>query len=164
MTSRSRAPLAALLAAGLVFTTAAPATERSTPRTPGSTAAQKPKASPRTSNAPGEASMVVVRDAETGALRAANADELRELQEVDRTLARGAGEDFKVVVRPDGSKMVDLKGHFMSLAVARTEKGGKVSYSCVDSAGEAKDFLTRVRETAAAQRRTPAPAQALEER
>jgi hypothetical protein len=90
------------------------------------TAAATPKPA-----AAGEASMVVTRDPETGELRNATAAEREKLLGGRRPQAAPAAP--RVVVLPDGTKMVELGEDAMSYAVARRNPNGTVTQTCVES-------------------------------
>jgi hypothetical protein len=69
------------------------------------------------------------RDPSTGKLREPTAEEARALsREVARKTA--APENFEVLVHPDGTKSVDLKGAFSMSLVARRRPDGSITYEC----------------------------------
>lgn len=73
------------------------------------------------------------RDPSTGKLREPTAEEARALA---REMARqkAAPVAFEVLVHPDGTKSVDLKGAFAMSLVARRRPDGSISYECLPAA------------------------------
>ncbi len=98
--------------------------------------------------APGAANMVVTRDPETGELRNATAAEREKLLGSRRPQASAVAP--RVVVLPDGTKMVELGEENMSYAVGRRNPDGTVTRTCV----EGPDAASTARKPKAA---TPAP-------
>jgi hypothetical protein len=88
---------------------------------------------------PGQASLVLELDPETGQLGAPkggaqlNAEELNAVDTSDEGLVQ--------VVRADGSAMMDLQGRFSSLSMARMDADGRLHITCVDSPGQAARAL-----------------------
>jgi hypothetical protein len=91
------------------------------------------------SSAAGAANMVVTRDAETGELRNATADERAKL--FAGRAPQAAPVAPRVVILPDGTEMMELGEDTMSYAVAAKAPDGSIKQSCVhgpDSATEAR--------------------------
>ncbi len=103
-----------------------------------------PSASPQVSaQTPTQAApfTVVVRDARTGQLRSASAQEVTALAaEIDRLLDRGPGVE-KTVKMANGSTAYMVSGNFGSWALARRNAEGKIETGCFDESGPAKRFL-----------------------
>ena len=77
----------------------------------------------------------VFRDPVTGKLRPPTREErerLRETQALEPKTARV----FTTVVRPDGTKVVDLGDAFLFSVVAKREPDGSTQFACVPSRGE----------------------------
>jgi hypothetical protein len=101
-----------------------------------------PAAEPRAPKEPVVApNAVVVRDAKTGTLRPATAQEIQAAAaEIDRFLGRGT--PVKETVRlADGKTAVQLTGNFTSGFVARRNADGKLEIFCFDEPEPAKRFL-----------------------
>jgi len=78
----------------------------------------------------------VFRDPVTGKLRPPTREErerLRETQALEPRTARV----FTTVVRPDGTKVVDLGDAFLSSVIAKREPNGSTQFECVPSRGQA---------------------------
>ncbi|HEX7601036.1 MAG TPA: hypothetical protein VF316_05495 [Polyangiaceae bacterium] len=125
--------------------TALPATEASTATAASSAAAAPP--------APGAANMVVTRDPETGEIRNATAAERAKL--FAGRAPQAAPVTPRVVVLPDGTKMVELGEESMNYAVATKAPDGSIKQSCVHGAQAADQARTTPK---------PAPAPRAEER
>ena len=61
--------------------------------------------------------------------------EEQQLQEKLREMTSESAEGLKVVLRPDGSRMMDLEGQFMSVAIATPAKNGGYVMSCQTGEG-----------------------------
>lgn len=61
--------------------------------------------------------------------------EEQQLQEKLRQMTNESSEGLEVVLRPDGSRMMDLEGQFMSVAVATPAKNGGYVLSCQTGEG-----------------------------
>jgi hypothetical protein len=90
--------------------------------------------------APGAANMVVTRDPETGELRNATAEERAKL--FANRAPQAAPVAPRVVVLPDGTKMVELGEESMNYAVATKAPDGSVKQSCVHGAKAATEART----------------------
>jgi hypothetical protein len=77
----------------------------------------------------------VFRDPVTGKLRPPTHEELDRLRET-QALQPKAARVFTTVVRPDGTKVVDLGDAFLFSVIARREPDGSVKSECVPSRGE----------------------------
>lgn len=91
-------------------------------------AAEQPSSSNKSTAAP-SAGFRAFRDPSTGKLREPTAEEARALS---RDMARksAAPVAFEILVHPDGTKSVDLKGAFSMSLVARRRPDGSISYEC----------------------------------
>ena len=65
----------------------------------------------------------------------AAASEEQQLQEKLRQMTSESAEGLEVVLRPDGSRMMDLEGQFMSVAIATPAKNGGYVMSCQTGEG-----------------------------
>jgi hypothetical protein len=92
--------------------------------------------------------MVVTRDPETGEIRNATAAEREKLLGSRRPQTSSAAP--RVVVLPDGTKMVELGEESMSYAVVRRNPDGTLTSTCV----EGSEAASAARKPKAA---TPAP-------
>lgn len=101
----------------------------------------------------GAANMVVTRDPETGELRNATAAEREKLFAGRAPQASGVAP--RVIVLPDGTKMVELGEDSMSYAIATKAPDGSIKQSCVHGAHSATEARTAPK---------PAPAPRAEER
>jgi hypothetical protein len=81
----------------------------------------------------GDAATAAPAAAARSAASAAVSEE-QQLQEKLRHMTSESAEGLEVVLRPDGSRMMDLEGQFMSIAVATPAKDGGYVLSC--STGE----------------------------
>ena len=79
--------------------------------------------------AAGAANMVVTRDPETGEIRNATAEERAKL--LDRR-PQAAPSEPRVVVLPDGTRMVELGEDSTNYTVARRNPDGTVTQTCVE--------------------------------
>ena len=61
--------------------------------------------------------------------------EEQQLQEKLRQMTSESTEGLEVVLRPDGSRMLDLEGQFMSVAIATPAKDGGYVLSCQTGEG-----------------------------
>jgi hypothetical protein len=52
-------------------------------------------------------------------------------------------EGLEVVIRPDGSKSIDVKGRFMESTIVRMGADGKLHYDCVQGPAEAKKLINQ---------------------
>ncbi len=64
--------------------------------------------------------------------------EEQQLQEKLRQMTSESDEGLEVVLRPDGSRMMDLEGQFMSVAIATPAKNGGYVLSCQTGEGAAE--------------------------
>ncbi|MDY7096348.1 MAG: hypothetical protein SX243_25515 [Acidobacteriota bacterium] len=85
--------------------------------------------------------MRVVRDAETGELRAPTAQEMTRFQRADAGLDRRS-EGLEEVQRAGTTVTVDLQGRFLSASVVTVDAAGTVHGSCVDAPQQAETVLT----------------------
>ena len=77
----------------------------------------------------------VFRDPVTGKLRPPTSEELERLRET-QALQPKAARVFTTVVRPDGTKVVDLGDAFLFSVIAKRESDGSTQFACVPSRGE----------------------------
>ena len=70
----------------------------------------------------GDAATAAPAAAARSAASAAVSEE-QQLQEKLRHMTNESSEGLEVVLRPDGSRMMDLEGQFMSIAIARVPEG-----------------------------------------
>ena len=77
----------------------------------------------------------VFRDPVTGKLRPPTREELERLHEA-QVLEPKTARVFTTVVRPDGTKVVDLGDAFLFSIVAKREPDGSTQYRCVPSREE----------------------------
>jgi hypothetical protein len=102
----------------------------------GAVAALALLASPAPAAQPQEPSgMVVVRDPQTGRMRAPTPAELRALQAAPGQSPTLGPQQAKPVVRPDGTRALTLDERSMVYSVATRDASGKVVEQCVDAAG-----------------------------
>lgn len=87
----------------------------------------------------GLSGMVVVRDEESGALRAPNAIEYKALNAQD--LLERTGEGLRGKMHADGTLALPLQAHHLSVAVAKVE-AGEVVTDCVTDTHQADAFFT----------------------
>jgi hypothetical protein len=113
--------------------------------------AKKPAASK--APAPGTANMVVTKDPETGELRPATAAEREKL--FAGRAPQAAPVAPRVVVLPDGTRMVELGEDTMNYAIATKAPDGSIKQSCVHGADAAARARTAPK---------PSPAPRAEER
>ncbi|MGH9557441.1 MAG: post-PEP-CTERM-1 domain-containing protein [Terriglobales bacterium] len=73
--------------------------------------------------------------------RAATAAEKAAFLEAVKKLVNRSAEGLQVKTLPNGSKYMDLKGRFQSVAVAKVNPDGTVSVGCVTTETEAEAFL-----------------------
>jgi hypothetical protein len=94
---------------------------------PGPAGAGEP--APKKQSPPAAAGWRAFRDPATGKLREPTPEEARELsrREARKSVAPAT---FEVVVHPDGTKSVDLKGAFAMSLVARRHPDGSITYEC----------------------------------
>ncbi|MCM3877486.1 MAG: hypothetical protein NEA02_13860 [Thermoanaerobaculia bacterium] len=111
------------------------------------------QAAAEASPAPGVANMVVTKDPETGELRPATAAEREKL--FAGRAPQAAPVAPRVVVLPDGTKMVELGEETMSYAIATKAPDGSIEHRCVHGARSASEARTAGK---------PAPAPRAEER
>jgi hypothetical protein len=76
----------------------------------------------------------VFRDPVTGKLRPPTREELERLREA-QALEPKTARVFTTVVRPDGTKVVDLGDAFLFSVVAKREPDGSTQFACVPSRG-----------------------------
>ena len=77
----------------------------------------------------------VFRDPATGKLRAPTREELEQLRQT-QALQPKAARVFTTVVRPDGTKVVDLGDAFLFSVIAKRKPDGSTQFECVPSRGE----------------------------
>lgn len=78
---------------------------------------------------------------QTGQIKPLTQEEAQKLAEGIKQLINQSTDGLKSVNHPDGSVSMDLEGRFQSIAVARTDEGGKVVQSCVDNREAAAAFF-----------------------
>ena len=78
----------------------------------------------------------VFRDPATGKLRPPTREELDRLRE-RQALAPKAARVLTTVVRPDGTKVVDLGDAFLFSVIAKRQPDGSTQFECVPSRGNA---------------------------
>lgn len=144
--------LATILAAGAALAADAPPPAAAGKKA--AVAAADPAPAPVAAAAEG---LVVVRDKETGELRAPSADEAKALMAPMAKALSDSSEGLKRVPLPGGGWRVDLQGRFQSVALARRGPDGRTSQECVTSEKDALRFLTGAT-------LLPVPAPLLEER
>jgi hypothetical protein len=84
---------------------------------------------------------VIVRDAQTGMLRPATAQEIQTMAaQIDALLGRGQP-DSRTIKLPDGSSSFAVTGNFANGTVARRNADGTVEIGCFDEPDPAKAFL-----------------------
>ncbi|MBI4916096.1 MAG: hypothetical protein HY825_09640 [Acidobacteria bacterium] len=131
--SPNRFRIVAVMACALALAVVATATE---PKTPGAQPPDTPQAS-----AQAAPRAVIVRDAQTGMLRLATAQELQSMAaEIDRLLARGPATP-KQSRLADGSMSTVYTGNFDHGVLARRTADGTIEIGCFDEPGPAKAFL-----------------------
>lgn len=94
--------------------------------------------------------LTVIRDAESGALRAPTAAELKTLAPggfLKRTSTGLRGEE-----RPDGTLVLNLHGAFLSASVAKVEADGDIATGCVESPSGYDAFYNASEEEASDER------------
>ncbi|MBI4914561.1 MAG: hypothetical protein HY825_01825 [Acidobacteria bacterium] len=122
------------------------------PTKPGAPPPNRPQAGAMVPPAP---IALIVRDVQTGLLRAATAQEIQAMaSEIDQLLGRGKTTS-KVVRLPDGSTARSMTGNFANGTVARRNADGTIETGCFDEPEPAKAFLGLVHAKPA-----PAPAKA----
>ncbi len=89
----------------------------------------------------GQAGLVVVRDAETGLLRAPEGQELQVLEGQMRSMFSDSAEGLEEYPLPGGGFGMNLDGRFQTAAVARVGANGKVEWICADTAKQAATFM-----------------------
>ena len=143
--------LSLVAAAGVLPLAAAPADEATVPSAATASAATAPDARPgkvvkvvkigETTAAPAMRDMVVVRDAETGQLRAPNAAEWSRMAEsVDPLYRTDIG--LEELYYEDGTVGVRLGDRYQTMMLTRRSAGGSLAPACTHSAQVAVDVLT----------------------
>jgi hypothetical protein len=132
----TRIRIAVVMACAMALAVAATATE---PKAPGAQPPDTPQASAQAASR-----VVIVRDAQTGMLRAATAQEVQTMAgQIDALLGRGQTATRKVRLA-DGSTATVLTGNFVHGTVARRNVDGTVEIGCFDEPDPARAFLSLV--------------------
>jgi hypothetical protein len=122
-----------VMACALALAVVATATQ---PKAPGAQPPDTPQAT-----AQAAPRVVIVRDAQTGMLRPATAQEAQTMaSQIDQLLGRGPTATRRVTL-PDGSTAFALTGNFANGTVARRNADGTIETVCFDEPGPAKVFL-----------------------
>lgn len=137
MSSRpTRTRFVVVMACALALAVVAAATE---PKAPGAQPPDTPQAT-----AQAAPRVVIVRDAQTGMLRPATAQEVQTMAgQIDALLGRGQTATRQVTLA-DGSKATVLTGNFVHGTVARRNADGTIEIGCFDDPDPAKAFLSLV--------------------
>jgi hypothetical protein len=80
-------------------------------------------------------------DSQTGQIQELTPEEAQTLAAGLKPMLNKSSEGLVTVQHPDGSVSMDLKGRFQNVAVARVNKDGTVSQSCVDNPQAAGAFF-----------------------
>ncbi len=80
-------------------------------------------------------------DGQTGQIQELTPEEAQKMAAALKQMVNQSTEDLKEVHHPDGSVSVDLDGHFQNVTVARVNKDGSVTQSCVDNPKAAGAFF-----------------------
>jgi hypothetical protein len=80
-------------------------------------------------------------DTQTGQIQELTPEEAQKLAAGLKPMLNKSSEGLVTVQHPDGSMSMDLQGRFQNVAVARVNKDGTVSQSCVDNPRAAGAFF-----------------------
>jgi Na+-translocating ferredoxin:NAD+ oxidoreductase RnfG subunit len=80
-------------------------------------------------------------DSQTGQIQELTPEEAQRLAAGLKPMLNKSSDGLVTVQHPDGSMSMDLQGHFQNVAVARVNKDGTVSQSCVDNPRAAGAFF-----------------------
>ena len=80
-------------------------------------------------------------DSQTGQIQELTPEEAQKLAAGLKPMLNKSSEGLVTVQHPDGSVSMDLEGRFQNVAVARVNKDGTVSQSCVDNPRAAGAFF-----------------------
>lgn len=80
-------------------------------------------------------------DPQTGQIQELTPEEAQKLAAGLKPMLNKSSEGLVTVQHPDGSMSMDLQGRFQNVAVARVNKDGTVSQSCVDNPRAAGAFF-----------------------
>jgi hypothetical protein len=80
-------------------------------------------------------------DSQTGQIQELTPEEAQKLAAGLKPMLNKSSEGLVTVQHPDGSVSMDLQGRFQNVAVARVNKDGTVSQSCVDNPRAAGAFF-----------------------
>ena len=80
-------------------------------------------------------------DSQTGQIQELTPEEAQKLAAGLKPMLNKSSEGLVTVQHPDGSVSMDLQGRFQNVAVARVNKDGTVSQSCVDNPRSAGAFF-----------------------
>ena len=80
-------------------------------------------------------------DTQTGQVPELTPEEAKKLAEGLKPMLNKSSEGLITVQHPDGSMSMDLQGRFQHVTVARVNKDGTVSQSCVDNPQAAAAFF-----------------------
>lgn len=80
-------------------------------------------------------------DSQTGQIQELTPEEARKLAAGLKPMLNKSSEGLVTVQHPDGSVSMDLEGRFQNVAVARVNKDGTVTQSCVDNPRAAGAFF-----------------------
>jgi hypothetical protein len=80
-------------------------------------------------------------DSQTGEIQELTPEEKQKIAYGLRQMINDSDEGLKQVPHADGSVSMDLQGHFQNVAVARVNKDGSVSQSCVNNTRAAGAFF-----------------------
>lgn len=84
-------------------------------------------------------------DSQTGEIQPLTPQEAEKLAAGLKPMLNKSSDGLVTVQHPDGSMSMDLQGHFQNVAVARVNKDGTVSQSCVDNPRAAGAFSESIR-------------------
>ena len=80
-------------------------------------------------------------DSQTGEIQQLTPEEAAKLAAELKPMLNKSSKGLVEVQHPDGSLSMDLEGHFQNVTVARINKAGSVSQSCVDNRRAAAAFF-----------------------
>lgn len=83
----------------------------------------------------------VLIDGQTGEIKPLTSGEAQKLAEGLAPMLDQSTDDVRVVRHPDGSSSMNLEGRFQNVTVARVNKDGSLSQSCVDNPQAAGKFF-----------------------
>lgn len=105
--------------------------------------AQEARPAAPAAHAPSQQGMVVVRDAQTGELRAPTPDEARALQAPSAAAARAAAPQPAMVTGPGGSRSVRVGESHMVYSVVTRDGSGKLHDQCLHGEHAAHQALDK---------------------